>query len=302
MATLKSGGPAYGSGRSWRVPLRRAAVFALMVALAVLFIFPIWFMVVTAFKPDSLAVRDMSSLMAFVPRFSSPEVPAPEDWTPLANFRDVFRRLDMVRLTANSLLIAGGVIAGRLIVDSMAAYALSRLRWRGQRLLLAVVIALIIIPFEVVAIPLLLMVNRFGWINSYQVQIIPFISSPLSIYLFYQFFLNFPSEIEEASRIDGASYLRTFTSIVVPSAAPVFATVSILAFLDIWGSFLWPLMVTRDSTFRPVMLGLFVFFEQQRQWGDIMAFASLVTIPVLLLFLLFQRWFVQSVATTGIKG
>lgn len=280
----------------------RIAMLALMSALALAFIFPLWFMVVTAFKPDTLAVRDMSSVMAFVPRTSSAEVPQPEGWTPLANFHDVFRRLDMPRLTFNSLLIAAGVIVGRLAVDSMVAYALARLRWRGQGLLLALIIALIIIPFEVVAIPLLLMVNRFGWINSFQVQIVPFISSPLAIYLFYQFFLNFPAEIEEAARIDGASFLRTFTAIVVPSATPVFATVSILAFLDIWGSFLWPLMVTRDATYRPVMLGLFVFFEQQKQWGDIMAFASLVTIPVLVLFLLFQRWFVQSVATTGIKG
>jgi multiple sugar transport system permease protein len=300
MATLTpTRQPKGGPGRSL---VGRIALFALMSLLALAFVFPIWFMVVTAFKPDTLAVRDMSSIMAFVPRTSSPEVPQPEGWTLFTNFQDVFRRLDMPRLTFNSLLIAAGVIVGRLAVDSMAAYALARLRWRGQALLLALVISMIIIPFEVVAIPLLLMVNRFGWINSYQVQIIPFISSPLSIYLFYQFFLNFPSEIEEASRIDGASFLRTFTSIVIPSATPVFATVSILAFLDIWGSFMWPLMVTRDGTFRPVMLGLFVFFEQQRQWGDIMAFASLVTIPVLVLFLLFQRWFVQSVATTGIKG
>jgi multiple sugar transport system permease protein len=301
VAPLSAGRPATPS-LAGRKLLGRAATYALMIALAVAFIFPIWFMVVTAFKPDTLAVRDMSSIMAFVPRTSSPEVPRPAGWTPFTNFFDVFRRLDMLRLTANSLLIAAGVIAGRLAVDSMAAYALARLRWRGQALVLAVIVALIIIPFEVVAIPLLLMVNRFGWINSYQVQIVPFITSPLSIYLFYQFFLNFPSEIEEAARIDGASYLRTFTSIVVPSATPVFATVSILAFLDIWGSFMWPLMVTRDAAYRPVMLGLFVFFEQQKQWGDIMAFASLVTIPVLLLFLLFQRWFVQSVATTGIKG
>jgi len=301
MATLTTSRPVQRGG-SGRARLGRFALLALMTLLAFGFIFPIWFMVVTAFKPDTLAVRDMSSIMAFVPRTSSAEVPRPEGWTPFTNFQDVFRRLDMARLTANSLLIAVGVIVGRLAVDSMAAYALARLRWRGQTLVLAAIIALIIIPFEVVAIPLLLMVNRFGWINSYQVQIIPFISSPLSIYLFYQFFLNFPSEIEEASRIDGASYLRTFTSIVVPSATPVFATVSILAFLDIWGSFMWPLMVTRDTAYRPVMLGLFVFFEQNKQWGDIMAFASLVTIPVLVVFLLFQRWFVQSVATTGIKG
>jgi len=301
MASLSLRRPHRPAG-TWMRQLGRIAVLALMLALAGGFIFPIWFMVVTAFKPDTLAVRDMGSIFAFVPRWSSPDVPQPADWSMFGNFQDVFRRLSMPRLTLNSLVIAAGVIAGRLVVDSMAAYALARLRWRGQGVALAIIIALIIIPFEVIAIPLLLMVNRFGWINSYQVQIIPFISNPLSIFLFYQFFLNFPSEIEEASRIDGASFLKTFTTIVVPSASAVFATVAILAFLDTWGSFMWPLIVTRDEAYRPLMLGLFVFFEQQKQWGDIMAFASLITIPILLVFLIFQRWFVQSVATTGIKG
>jgi multiple sugar transport system permease protein len=286
-----------------RVPsLGRVLLVLLMVTMAFFFIFPIWFMIVTSFKPDSLAVRDMGSIMAFVPRTSAPGLPAPEDWSIFQNYRDVFRRIQMGRMAWNSLFITLAVIILRVSVDSTIAYSLARLRWRGQSFVLAVIIALIIVPFEGVAIPLLLMVNRFGWINTYQVQIIPFISSPLAIYLFYQFFLNFPSEIEEAARMDGAGYLRTFVSIVIPSSAPVFATVAILGFLDMWGSFMWPLMVTREITYRPVMLGLFVFFEQQREWGDIMAFATMITVPVLFFFLLFQRWFVQSVATSGIKG
>jgi multiple sugar transport system permease protein len=149
-------------------------------------------------------------------------------------------------------------------------------------------------------------VSKFGWLNSYQVQIIPFISSPLAIFLFYQSFLNVPSELEESAHIDGASFFRTFVTIVVPMATPAFATVAILAFLESWSSFMWPLMVTRDFEYRPAVLGLFFFFGDwwiwYSGWGRIMAYASLITAPVLIVFVVFQRWFVQSVARTGIAG
>jgi multiple sugar transport system permease protein len=281
---------------------KRVFVLLLMLILVGFFVFPMWFMIVTSFKPNTLAVRDMSSIMAFVPRFGSPEVPVPEDWTLFHNYATVLRRQPVPRLYFNAFLIAGLVVTGRLAFDSLAAYSLARLKWKGKGIVLAVIISLIIIPFEAIAIPLLLMVNLFGWVNSYTVQIVPFMSSPLAIFLFYQFFLNFPSGLEDAAKIDGASHVRTFVSIVAPMGRGAYVTVAILGFLEIWSSFLWPLIVTRDSTYRPVILGLFFFFGDERLWGNIMAYSTVVVVPVLAVFLVFQRWFEQSIASSGLKG
>jgi multiple sugar transport system permease protein len=160
-----------------------------------------------------------------------------------------------------------------------------------------------IIPLEAIAVPLFYQVTLLGWRDTYLVQIVPFIANAFSIYLFYTFFLGLPRELEEAARIDGAGLWRTFFVIVMPNAKAVFATVAILTFLTQWGAFLWPLMVTYSETVRPLPLGIASFYTlPPLQWGDIFAFGVMMVTPVLLIFLVFQRWFVKGVATTGIKG
>jgi len=160
-----------------------------------------------------------------------------------------------------------------------------------------------IIPLEAIAVPLFYEVMLLGWRDTYLVQIVPFIANAFSIFLFYTFFIGLPRELEEAARIDGAGPLRTFFSIIAPNAKPVFATVAILTFLTQWGAFLWPLMVTHSENVRPLPLGIATFYTlPPLQWGDIFAFGVMMIIPVLLLFIAFQRWFIKGVATTGIKG
>jgi multiple sugar transport system permease protein len=256
--------------------------------------FPIVFMLVTSIKTnEDQVLHDISGLQAFVP----------SGQVGVQNYSNVFQETAFGRYMFNSVLIVGLIVILGLFFNSMAAYALARLRWKGRRLVLSIVIALIIIPFEAVAIPLLLEVNSFGWIDSYHVQIIPFIGDAFSIFLFYQFFIGLPKDLEEAARVDGAGYFRIYWNIVVPLSRPVFATVAILQFLLHWGDYLWPLMVTRGIEHRPLMIGMQQFFGQYpRIWGNIMAFASMITIPVLIVFLLFQKWFVQSVASSGVKG
>lgn len=284
----------YGSGYVIRKTGRRLLNYAVMILLGFFFVFPIVFMLVTALKTnENQILRDVSGLTAFIP------------YGPLGleNFADVFARMPFQRFMFNSVLIVGTMVTAGLFINSMAAYALARMRWRGRALVLAVVIALIIIPFEAVAIPLLLLVNRFGWLDTYHVQIVPFIADAFSIFLFYQFFIGLPKDLEEAALVDGASRFRIYWSIIVPLSRPVFATVAILQFLFHWGDYMWPLMVTRGVEVRPLMIGMQQFFGQfPRLWGDIMAFAAMITIPVLVVFLLFQRWFVQSVASAGVKG
>lgn len=284
-----------------RKATRNTINYAIMIVLGIFFLFPIVFMLVSSLKQDETqVVRDMSTLRAFLPVGD----------IGIQNFLDVFNNLNFGRLMFNSVFIMLITVILGLLVNSMIAYALARLRFKGRGLLLGIVVALIIIPFEAVAVPLLLVVNTlpwFGgassWLDSYHVQIIPFIADAFSIFLFYQFFISIPKDLEEAALVDGASHWKIYWRIILPLSRPIFATVAILQALASWNRFMWPLMVTRGEGVRPLTVGIQSFFGQDpRLWGDLMAFAAMITIPVLIVFLLFQRWFVQSVARTGIKG
>jgi multiple sugar transport system permease protein len=281
---------------AWRAQqrLQRFLLYALMVLLALFFLFPTVFMIVSSLKNDELQlIQDMSGLKGFVPYGD----------VGIKNYLDVFRKMPFELFFFNSVFILVTTIAGGLFVNSMFAFALARLHFTGRSLLVSVVIALIIVPIESVVIPMLLMVNQFGWIDSYQVQIIPFIGHAFSVFLFYQFFIGIPKDFDEAAIIDGAGYFTVYARVISPLARPVFASVAILQGIQHWGRFLWPLMVTRVETYRPLPVAIQQFFSQDpKAWGDIFAFASMTTIPLLILFLVFQKWFVQSVASTGVKG
>jgi multiple sugar transport system permease protein len=284
----------HSTGYRVRKGIRLTLDYVVMILLAFFFLFPIVFMLVASFKNnETQIIRDMSSLAAFIPYGD----------LGIVNFRDVFNQMPFGHFLFNSVFIVGCTVLGGLLVNSLMGYALARLRFKGRNLILAVIVALIIIPIEAVVIPMLLMVNRFGWLDSYHVQIIPFIADAFSIFLFYQFFISIPKDLDEAALVDGAGPGRIYWSIILPLSKPVFATVAILQFLTRWGDFLWPLMVTRGEEYRPLPVAIQQFFSQDpKVWGDIFAFASMITIPVLIVFLLFQKWFVQSVATSGVKG
>jgi multiple sugar transport system permease protein len=267
--------------------------YVVLILLALFFLFPLVLMVVSSFKNDETQVlRDLSDARAFIPYGD----------LGVQNYLDVFTRASFALAAFNSFLTVGLTVALGLVVNSTFAYALARLRFVGRGWLLGAVVASIIVPFQATAIPLLLLVNQFGWLNSYHVQIIPFIASAFSIYLFYQFFIDFPVELEEAAIVDGATRWQVFWRIVAPNSWPVFATVAILSFLGRWSDLLWPVMVVRGERFAPLPLAMQTFFGQSRQWGDIMAYATLVTLPTLVLFLGFQRWFVRSIVSSGVKG
>ncbi len=266
--------------------------YVLLIVMALLFIAPIGFMLVASLKPDDLVLSQAGTIQGFIPQPAS-----------FQNYQDVFQRVKFGQFFLNSLLITGTVVILGLLVNSMAGYALARLRWPGRNTLLMVVLALMIIPFEAIAVPLFFQVTILGWRNTYLAQILPFVANTFSIYLFYTFFIGLPKELEEAARIDGASTIRTFFEIIVPISKPVFATVAILTFLTQWGSFLWPLMVTIGETVQPLPVAIATFQTQPPiQWGDIMSFGVMMVAPILVVFLIFQKWFVEGVASTGTKG
>ncbi len=282
-------------GRRKRKTTRRGPSWtghALRAVIAAVFLFPILFMIVGAFKPDHLVLGEANTLRAFWPTQAS-----------LTNFVSAFLRARFGQLFLNSVIISTFTVGLGLIINSMFGYGLSRLPFRGSRLVLFAVIALTIIPLESVAIPLLWMVSEVGLRNTYAVHILPFVANPLFIYLFYTFFLPIPKDLEDAARVDGAGVVRTFVQVGVPISKPAYATVAILSYMFIWGQLLWPVLVTSGPAVRPLPLGLSVLIHQQPiSWGDVMAYAFMMTLPLLVLFLVFQRWFIHSVASSGIKG
>jgi multiple sugar transport system permease protein len=264
----------------------------LTAASKIVFLWPVAFMLIASFKPDEDVLSGAASIRAFLPREMT-----------LENYRSVFEQLDFPHFLFNSVLIVGSIVAGGLAVNSLAGHALSRLKWPGRRIVLASVAAVLVVPYEAVALPMFFEVAVAGWIDCRSVQIIPFVANPFSVYLFATFFSELPRELDESARIDGAGPLRIFPTIVVPLSRPAFAAVAILSFLFHWGLFLWPLMVTSGPEFQPLPVALGYFSAQKPvQWGDIMAFGSLLVAPVLLISLLFQNWFVRGIAQTGLRG
>jgi multiple sugar transport system permease protein len=298
----------YISSSNWkrRKAATAAGQYIMLILLTGIFIFPLIFMIMSSFKPTNAQIfSDLRSIRAFLPVGD----------LSLTNYVSVFENSKFPRFLLNSIGMSGVMIVLSLLVNSMAAYSLSRLRWKARKIVLAVIIALLIVPFETIAIPLLLMVSKLpnltfdngvafaqGWLNTYQVQIVPFIAGAGSIFLFYQFFLDIPKELDEAALIDGASKFQIYRHVIVPNSGPVFATVAILTFLGTWNSFLWPIMTVQSEDIRPVMVGLQYFFQLNVQWGQVMAYTTMITIPVLALFMAFQGAFVRSIASTGIKG
>jgi multiple sugar transport system permease protein len=194
----------------------------------------------------------------------------------------------------------------------MAAFALARIKFRGSGIVLGIILATLIVPFETLALPLLWWANKLpffgpggfseGWLDTYQVQIIPFIANAFSIFLFYQYFDSIPKELDEAAKVDGAGWWRIYRSIVMPLSGPAVATVAILTFLPTWNQYLWPLMAVQTEELRPVMVGIDYFKQLNVSWGQIMAYSTMITVPIVALFIAFQRSFINSIASSGVKG
>ena len=288
---------------------KRLQTIALLVGMSVLgivFVAPLLFMLISSFKSDAEIFSNLNRWSAYLPSAS---------WS-LRNYTAVFEKSDLPSFLLNSAIIAALVVVGGVIINSMLAYSIARMRWRGRQVVLALVVAMVIVPFEVIAIPLLSLVARLpwpamesghlvlhtGWFNSLHVQVIPFLANAFCVFLFYQFFRDIPPELDEAAKMDGAGPWTVYARIIMPNSGPVIATAAIVLFISAWNQYLWPIMVIQGEAFRPVQPGIQQFFGRTNSWGQIMAYATVITLPVLAVFLAFQRQFVASVAGTGIKG
>jgi multiple sugar transport system permease protein len=282
--------------------LKTGLKYLLLILVALVFVFPIVFMVVSSLKPDAQLLRDTSSFNAFLPVGD----------VSLDNYFGAFQRAPVGLFVFNSIFVTVITVIGSLFLCSMAAFSFAFLQFRGKSIVLSIIIATLIVPFETIAVPMLMVVNSlpwiggngisWGWLNTYHVQIVPFLADALTIFLFVQFFRDLPKELIEAARLDGASWFEVYRLVIVPISGPVFATAAILKFLAMYNQYLWPLMVTQSEQFRPVMVGLQYFFQLNTAWGEVMAYLSMITLPVLAFYLFLQRAFITSIASTGIKG
>ena len=282
--------------------LRLFVRYLVLTLIAAIFVFPLVFMVMSSLKPSQQLLIDSGSLRAFLPVGD----------ISLNNYTMAFDRAPVALFVANSLFITGTTVILSLFVCSLAGFSIAILSWRGKAFVLSAILATLTVPFETIAVPLLLMSSKLpwigmdglevGWLNSYRVQIIPFIADGLTIFLFVQYFRDIPSDLVEAARAEGASWSQVYSKVLMPLSGPIIATAAILKFLVMYNQYLWPLMVVQEEGYRPVLVGLQYFFQLNTAWGEIMAYLSMITVPVLVFYLFLQRAFIASIASMGVKG
>jgi multiple sugar transport system permease protein len=274
---------------------RGTARYALMLLLAAFFLLPYVWMVSGSLRTQSEIFANIYplTLWTFIPREPT-----------LANFGALLnlQPLPFTHYIFNSLFVAVTVTAFSLVVNSFAAYAFARLEFPGRDVLFVVFLSTMIIPFEVIAIPLYLEMRWLRWVDTYQALIVPFVASPLGMFLLRQFFLGLPRELEEAARIDGCSMFGAFRRIVLPNAVPALIAFGVIRFQFAWDAFVWPLIVAPSPPVRVIQVAIASFdTDVQVQWNLILAAAVLASLPIILIFAFLQRFYVQGMLTSGLK-
>lgn len=270
--------------------LGMAVVYVLLTFGAVTMAFPFYWMIITAFKSNQEAL-------------SFPPTLLPSEWL-WSNFVDAWNAAPFPRYFANTIFMASATTLGVIITSVLAAYAFARMRFWGKNILFGLFLATMMIPFEVTLIPnYIIVTNWLHWYNTYLALIIPWAASVFNIFLLRQFFLSMPKELYEATLLDGGTHFQFLWKVAVPLAVPAIITIGIFSFLGSWNSLLWPLIVTSSRLMRPIQVGLSAFqTEAGSYYNQMMAAATLAVLPVVIVFLIAQKQFVEGIARTGLKG
>ena len=272
----------------WLRPAR-VLLYAALIAGAVIALFPLAWMLLASLMPTGQATT-------YPPRL------LPHPFT-LDHYRRIFTQLDMGRYVANSVIVSVAITAISLLVNALAGYAFAKLRFRGRDRTFRVLMLGLVVPVQVTMLPLFLMFKQMGLINSYWGVIVPSMASIFGIFLVRQYTFAIPDDLLDAARIDGASELRIFWSIVLPVVAPILATLAIWTFLNAWNDFMWPLIVLSDDSKYTLPVALANLSGEHVQDTELMMAGSVVTvIPVLIAFLVLQRYYVQGILAGSVKG
>ena len=267
---------------------RTAGHIALNIVVALIVLLPLLYAVSIAFMPSGeLFTLDMNIL---------PKHPT------LENFRQALQKVPLVRFVVNSFLVAGLITFGQIISCSLAAFSFSFLDFKGKNVLFMLVMATMMIPGEATIISNYLTVSGWNWLDSYQVLIVPYLTSAMGIFLFRQFYMSFPADLEEAAKLDGCSTYRMFFTIIFPLSRPIIIPLSIAFFLGNWNNYLWPLIVNKKPEYRTVMVYLAnMVGGYNTKWNVVIASAMLACLPVFLISLLLQSHLQNSIKMSGIK-
>lgn len=276
-----------------RYRLGHLILHGLLIAMAAMFLLPLYWMVVTSLKA-------MTQVIASPPIW----FPNPIVWK---NYLDALTFLPFGQFFQNTFVIAFFVVVGDLLSCSWVAYGFARIRFPGRDLLFFILLATMMVPFAVRLIPLFLIFKNLNWINTYLPLIVPsFFGTPFFIFLLRQFFRTIPQDLVDAARIDGASEIGIWWSIMLPLSKPALITVAILAFQSVWNDFLAPLVFLNDDTKWTVALGINALMSPSGQaielWNWLMAASTAAILPMLLIFVFGQRYFVEGITLTGMKG
>ncbi|MFS8115944.1 carbohydrate ABC transporter permease [Rhizobium jaguaris] len=269
-----------------QVTVVRVVWMVVTTILALMTLFPLFWMVSMAFKPAPEAFS--SNLIPQAPTFD--------------NFIYVLTGVPFIRYMLNSFFVSATVTVVALFFHTMAGYALARLRFPGRELIFLAIFSTFLISLPVIIVPLFIIVRAMGMLNSYAGLIVPAIFNAFGIFLLRQYYLSLPREIEEAARIDGAGYWRIYWSIILPLSRPIMSALAILFFLANWNAFLWPLTIASDQKLWVVQVGIANFKSQySASWNYMMAASTIIAIPTLVLFMIFQRQIMDSLKTSGLK-
>lgn len=269
--------------------VNRLLVYSGLILIAISMLIPFLWMVSTSLMGEL-------EVYQFPPRF----LPSLPKWS---NYPEAMTLQPFGRFFLNSLVVAAASVIGQLTFCSMAAYAFARLRFRWRDKVFALYLSTMMIPAIVTIIPAFLLINMFGWVNTYWALFTTTVSSVWGIFLLRQFFLTIPRDLEDAARVDGASELTIFLKVILPLSKPALATLAIFAFMGSWKDFLWPLIVTNRVDMRTVEVGIANFSNlYTTDWPHQMAAAVVVMLPVVIVFIAAQKYFVKGITLTGLKG
>lgn len=269
--------------------IERLALFILLSLISLAVFFPFCWLISTSLKPETQVV-------VYPPRLW------PQTIT-LEAYTSIWYRIPFARFFMNTVVFAVGVTIISLTLDSFAAYAFARLQFWGRDVLFTLVLVTLMLPFQVSMVPLFSLLHRFGWLDTYAGLIIPRASNAFGIFFLRQFFRGIPVELEDAAYVDGASTWRIYWQIILPLSKPALVTLTIFHFMYNWNDFLWPLIMTTTMEMRTLPTGLALFMGQHVvEYAVLMAGVVLSLLPITLAFLAAQKYFVQGIALTGLKG
>ena len=260
--------------------------------IGIIFVSPLIWMISASFKPEAKIFANMNSLITFLPVDAS-----------FDNYFEVFRRINMANVFKNTLLYIALILVFDLLVNSICGYALAKFDFKGRKFMLSFIVALMVLPMEAILLPLYIEMSQLGLVNTLRALVILFIATSIAIYMFYNFFHDIPDDLIEAAAIDGSSPVRTFFTIVMPSAKTVYATVFILDFVAHWNDFMWPFLVMTGEDKRTIQLAVQSFFSTSPvHYSAIMAALVVSAIPMIVMFIFMQKYYVEGIASSGIKG